>query len=119
MPTVVDQLGLERDAPFPGRSLARFWNPDRAAGRLLSEPLLMETGTPLHLANQGREPAAKGPMTSLIAWGMHYIRTAQGREELYLLKTDPQEQVNVAGSPMAGATLEGFRQILTSFSPGR
>ena len=41
--TVVDLLGLAGGAPFPGRSLARFWAgnaPARAAG---VEPLLMET----------------------------------------------------------------------------
>ena len=27
--TVVDLLSLGRDAPFPGRSLARFWGPDQ------------------------------------------------------------------------------------------
>ena len=45
--TVVDLLGLGRDAPFPGRSLARFWRrPDQAVAPP-AEPLLMETGKPL------------------------------------------------------------------------
>ena len=35
-------------------------------------------------------------MKALIAEGMHYIRSADGLEELYLLKSDPQEQSNVA-----------------------
>ena len=39
--TVVDLLGLGRDAPFPGRSLTRFWRrPDQAVS-LPAEPLLM------------------------------------------------------------------------------
>ena len=43
----------------------------------------METGKPLGLTNQGREPVARGPMKSLVAEGMHYIRRADGIEELY------------------------------------
>ena len=89
--TVVDLLGLERDAPFPGRSLAGFWARPRQAVSAPVEPLLMETGTPLLLTNQGREPAAKGPMKSLVAGGMHYIRTGDGVEELYALDADPEE----------------------------
>ena len=57
----------------------------------------METGKPLGLMNQGREPVAKGPMKSLVAEGMHYIRMADGREELYFLKSDPEEQVEPGG----------------------
>ena len=90
--TVVDLLGLGRDAPFPGRSLARFWGPDQKADGPLPEPLLMETNKPMLLANQGREPAAKGPMQSLVARGMHYIRSADGLEELYALRSDPEER---------------------------
>ncbi len=110
--TVVDLLGLVRDAPFPGRSLARFWGRDQKGDRSHSEPLLMETGKPVLLTNQGREPAAKGPIQSLIAGGMHYIRLADGSEELYSLSSDPDEQINVAGSPMTRAVIQGFRDRL-------
>jgi hypothetical protein len=74
--------------------------------------LLQETGKPLSLANQGREPVAKGPMKSLVADGMHYIRTADGFEELYLLDGDPEERMNLAGSPFASEPLRGFRTSL-------
>jgi arylsulfatase A-like enzyme len=110
--TVVDLLGLGRDAPFPGRSLRQFWErPDKAA-LTPNEPLLMETGKPELLVNQGREPAAKGPMKSLIARGMHYIRSADGHEELYRLSYDPEERADVAGSPEARSILERFRETL-------
>jgi arylsulfatase A-like enzyme len=110
--TVVDLLGLGRDAPFPGRSLARFWSPDRVPAWPLSEPLLMETSQPIVLMNQGREPVAKGPMKSLVAGGMHYIRAGDGSEELYSLRSDPEERFNVAGASMAGEVLLGFRDRL-------
>jgi arylsulfatase A-like enzyme len=110
--TVVDLLGLGQRAPFPGRSLTRLWSRPEPAAASPAEPLLMETGKPELLANQGREPAAKGPMKSLIARGMHYIRTADGHEELYRLESDPEERVDLAGSPNARAILERFREAL-------
>ena len=90
--TVVDLLGLSDDSPFPGRSLARYWGPDAGPRRdeTRTEPLLMETGKPNLLANQGREPAAKGRMNAMVAAGMHYIRSGDGSEELYALKSDPR-----------------------------
>ncbi len=110
--TVVDLLGLGRDSPFPGRSLTRLWRRTDTAAVPFAEPLLMETGKPELLANQGREPAAKGPMKSVVARGMHYIRTADGLEELYELSSDPEEKVNMAGSPNSQAILERFRNTL-------
>jgi arylsulfatase A-like enzyme len=112
--TVVDLLGLARDAPFPGRSLARFWAGEQPAGASPEAPLLMETGKPLVLTNQGREPVAKGPMKSLVFGGMHYIRAADGLEELYVLKSDPEERVNLAGSPSFRESLRRFRNGLAA-----
>jgi len=112
--TIVDLLGLGQNAPFRGQSLAGFSRRMPQTVARLAEPLLMETPKPLVLANQGREPAAKGAMRSLVAWGMHYIREADGREELYVLSSDPQEQVNHAGAPNAQASLQRFRLALYS-----
>jgi arylsulfatase A-like enzyme len=112
--TVVSLLGLERAAPFPGRSLGRFWNSEGAAARSMAEPLLMETGKPPLLVNQGREPAAKGPMKALIAGGMHYIRSGDGLEELYSLEADPEERFNVASLADARVAVQGFRELLQS-----
>src|SRR5262249_36587999 len=99
---------------FPGRSLARFWHPNDGAAPPAFEPLLMETEEPTLLTNQGREPVAKGPMKAMVAGGMHYIRSGDGREELYALNADPEERMNVAGLPEAQQTLEGFRGALRS-----
>ena len=117
--TVVDLLGLEGDSPFPGRSLARLWDANARAGAPPAEPLLIETGKPPGLINQGREPVAKGPMKSLIAEGKHYIRSADGHEELYLLGSDPEEQNNLAGYPFASEILRRFRTLLAAMLEGR
>ncbi|HZW29940.1 MAG TPA: sulfatase [Isosphaeraceae bacterium] len=114
--TVVDLLGLGGDAPFPGRSLARFWSPDRQprpAGSQV-EPLLMETSPPIVLANQGREPVAKGSMQALVAGTMHYIRAGDGSEELYSLGADPEERFNLAGATAAREILQRFRDRLAA-----
>ncbi len=74
----------------------------------------METPKPLLLTNQGREPAAKGAVRSLVAWGMHYIRQADGDEELFVLSSDPEERINYAGAPDARAPLLRFRNALSS-----
>jgi arylsulfatase A-like enzyme len=112
--TVVDLLGLDRGSPFPGRSLARCWGPGDARDRLAAEPLLMEAGMPPLLVNQGREPAAKGPMQAVVAGGMHYIHSGDGLEELFSLKSDPDERMNLAGLPEARGALQGFRRTLGS-----
>src|SRR5262249_56980632 len=111
---VVDLLGLGRGAPFPGRSLARFWSPDRPPARPLTEPLLMETGKPMLLTNQGREPAARGPMKAMVAGGMHYIRAGDGSEELYSLGADPEGRFNLAGASPTREILRRFRDRLAA-----
>jgi arylsulfatase A-like enzyme len=112
--TIADMLGLGGDAPFPGRSLARFWSGNPNGTGLSPEPLLMETDKPLVLMNEGREPAAKGPMKSLVAGGMHYIRSGDGSEELYSLRSDPEERLNLVGAPAAREALQRFRATLSS-----
>jgi arylsulfatase A-like enzyme len=112
--TVVDLLESGRDASFPGESLARFWRSDPETKPAVSKPLLMETNKPIVLTNEGREPAAKGPMKSLVAGEMHYIRSGDGSEELYALKPDPEERFNVAGAPNARPVLERFRAGLAA-----
>ena len=116
--TVVDLLGLGRDGIFPGRSLARFWNPSTPGDTPSAEPLIMDLETPTTLTNQGREPAAKGPMQALVAGGMHYIRTGDGGEELYALEADPEERSNVAKLPDCARGSSGFSR-LSSANPAQ
>jgi hypothetical protein len=74
----------------------------------------METEKPPHLTNQGREPAAKGPMKGLVADGMHYIRAADGNEELYNLDSDPEERSDLSHFFFAVEPLQRFRSSLSA-----
>ncbi len=114
--TIIGLLGLGSDAPLPGRSLARFWDPGAgpAPAPRRSEPLLIQTGKPSFLVNEGREPVAIGPMSSVVDSGMQYIRLADGREELYFLDSDPDERHNVAGSSLAEPLLDELRRKLVA-----
>jgi arylsulfatase A-like enzyme len=116
--TIIDLLGIAPEAPFTGRSLARLWSGESGETRRSGEPLLMETDNPIILLNQGREPAARGPMKALVAGGMHYIRTGDGREELYSLKADPQERLNLSGAPAAREILARYRASLATMVRG-
>ncbi|WP_165225572.1 sulfatase [Aquisphaera insulae] len=118
--TIAELVGKPQGVTFPGRSLARLLGdasgPD-AGGT--SEPLLLETTPPLVMMNEGREPVAKGPMSSLVAGGMHYIQSGDGSEELYSLRGDPEERFNLAGAPAAAEALQRFRSSLGSILKGK
>jgi arylsulfatase A-like enzyme len=112
--TVVDLLELNEAARFPGRSLGRFWRANGLNAELTSEPVLMEADKPPALTNQGREPVAKGPMQAIVSEGMHYIRSADGFEELYFLDSDPEEQSSVVAYPGAAETLKQLRARMSA-----
>jgi arylsulfatase A-like enzyme len=110
--TVIDLLGLGRDQAFPGRSVTRYWQPRTPGVSVAANPLLMETTTPVFLANDGREPAAKGPMKAVVAAGMHYIHLADGTEELFNLNADVEEKANLANDADVLPVLLQFRNLL-------
>jgi arylsulfatase A-like enzyme len=110
--TVVDQLDLGGRSPFPGRSLARFWDPTRGASESEVEPVVSEL---IRGARSGRKilwpPALRGPMESLVADGLIYIRNGDGVEELYDLQADPEEVRDLSNTADSPAALERFRAL--------
>ncbi|MFO0953014.1 MAG: sulfatase-like hydrolase/transferase [Isosphaeraceae bacterium] len=104
--TVMDVVGLSNASPFPGQSLAQAWtgSVDADLGPALSE---VQT-PPVFDPNLGASPVQRGPMTSLVGWGYHYIRNGDGREELYALD-DPAEEHDLASKPEAAETLARLR----------
>ncbi len=110
--TVAERVGHGDQSPFPGRSLARFWDPapgrgDSSAELLLSEGIRRGEGD----RSLKWPPVVRGPMHSLVADGKIYIRNGDGVEELYDLEADPAEAHDLSGSADSRVALEGFRAI--------
>jgi len=105
--TVVDLLGLGPESPFPGRSLARFWDAGAVRDQSLAEPVLSE------LLKPGPTSSDDAGYYSALAVGeMVYIRNAKGDEELYNIAVDPAEAHNLARSAEAQPALERLRTAL-------
>jgi arylsulfatase A-like enzyme len=115
--TVVDLVGLAAGAPFPGRSLARFWRdpvPGAALGVREDEGAISELTAP-NPANpsSGRSPATRGPLISLAEGDYVYIRNERdGREQLFHERDDPDEFSNRAEDEAMQPVLERMRRRL-------
>ena len=115
--TIVDLLGLREGSPFPGSSLAHFWN--RAAPTAPSrspavEPALAEV-VPDDPRNRDLSglPGKNWPLGALNDGPWSYIRREGNvREELYDLSADAREERNLAGHPDALSRLERMRHAL-------
>lgn len=108
--TVAELLHLE-NAPFPGRSLARFWNGHPGP----PEPAFANLDCTIH-----RPPIMSiTHLKSLVDDRYQYISDVGNvREELYDLGTDPNETADLAGltehtrTPKTKKTLDEFRRYL-------
>jgi arylsulfatase A-like enzyme len=110
--TVVGLLGLSAGSPFPGRSLAPLWETPDGSPR--PEPGLVRSEVairPRSDSNGARPPAIRGPMVSVVAEGMTYIRNANGDEELYRLIEDPEQANDLARDPAFRPILERLRGL--------
>ena len=113
--TIVDLVGLGKEAPFPGRSLASLWR-DSSPG-IVSERgdvVISELREPNPLKpNQGRSPATNGPLISLAEGDFVYIRNERdGTEELFNERDDPRELTNRVRVDVLKPVLERFRKRL-------
>jgi arylsulfatase A-like enzyme len=115
--TIVDALGLESGASFPGESLARFWDGSSPspADRALSEVVPID---PLH-----PEPLEMAkphwPLAAVNDHGWSYIRReGDGHEELFHLRDDARELHNLAGSPSALPELKRMHASLYELTAG-
>jgi arylsulfatase A-like enzyme len=121
--TIVDLLGLEVRSPFPGDSLARFWNGKSATPRVgssVSEQALSEVVPNDAMNPDPSPPPVRGwPLAALIESGWTYIRReGDAREELFHLLKDGGEQHNLAADPAARSTLERMRGALNHLTEG-
>ena len=114
--TIVNLVGPGNHARFPGRSLARLWaaNPPDFDDSRRDEPILSELASPNPGdPNQGRSPAYRGPLISLVEGDYVYIRNERtGAEELFNDRDDPRELMNRSGEEVMIPVMQRFRLTL-------
>jgi arylsulfatase A-like enzyme len=111
--TVVELVGLSDGSPFPGRSLTAYWGLGPGEHPEITSPALTEQAEAA--AFQPRPPGGRehpGFQMSLVASGHHYIRHGMGLEQLYDLRIDPEERVNLMASGLGGQRVGAFRRML-------
>lgn len=102
--TILDLSGAGTPHAFPGASLAGTWRQGDAKAR---SEIVAELSKGIRTAPN--LPVSRGSMRTLIDSSWHYIRNGDGREELYDLRTDLAEQVNLADSTRARGVLSVYR----------
>jgi arylsulfatase A-like enzyme len=120
--TVIDLLGLGRESPFPGRSLATLWR-DRPATFLAAaeEGVLSELKEPNpYNPNHGRSPAYAGSLISLTDGDFVYIRNEKdGTERLFNERDDPRQLTDRAKGEAYRPVLDRFRAQADRIKPRR
>jgi arylsulfatase A-like enzyme len=118
--TIVDVLDFKTGSPFPGNSLAHFWDqsspsPSAAVDWALSEvvPIDPLKPDPLEMVKP------HWPLAAVNEGGWTYIRREEGvREELYHLREDAKEAHDLAGSLVPCPELERMRELLNGLTAG-
>jgi arylsulfatase A-like enzyme len=112
--TVVDRLGLSAGSPFPGRSLAVYWDlPPRPAPPDITTPAFSEQVNKTEPHPQpGPWGMPPGFQMSIVSSNHHYIRDGAGQERLYNLVNDWFEHINLLKSSDGKRKVEDFRAML-------
>lgn len=102
-----------RDLPATALDLAGVPNANGIPGIPLT-PLVTDSAAPHSPVVSGRTLIGVAGAQSLISDGMHYIRMADGSEELYDLEADSLEVHSIVGTPQGEAALPALRSRLDS-----
>ncbi|MEQ8846228.1 sulfatase [Botrimarina sp.] len=108
--TVCDLIDAAAGDRFPGPSFAGLVRGTGEEGRRASAAFVAEIASqagcpPCH----GRSPVAAGPMRCVRSGPLKLIERADGVRELFDLRVDPQERVNLADDPAFASTIERLR----------
>ncbi len=90
--TLTDLIHLANRSPFPGRSLARHWAESNPPASDADDPVMSEIDDDDGKFREGP------PSRAIVASGRAYIRSGEGREELYDLLRDPGEKNDLHGA---------------------
>ena len=119
--TVLDLVGLDNEAKFPGNSLInplRNWStsPDKASHD--QEPVLSEFSSRQDIAPDRRYATpTPGLSRALISGDKAYLRLDSRDEALYNLADDPVEAHDLSKQPDAAPSLQGLRSTLDRLIP--
>ncbi len=106
IPQTIADLARIPDAPFPGRSLARYWRDSVA----LADTLFAEVAFAPRLHTS--YPVSRGDIQSVLLDGLRYVRNGDGTEELYDFAADPMESRNLSAQRAPKAALPGLRRAV-------
>jgi arylsulfatase A-like enzyme len=121
--TIVDVVDQGASSPFPGDSLARFWqrpSPTAPTKSRSASPALAEL-VPFDVLDRDYwgVPKPLSQLRAVLDKDWKYIRRAgEVPEELFHLTEDAKEQRNLAGDPSARRTLEQMRAVLDRLTAG-
>ncbi len=123
--TIADVAGQAPGSPFPGHSLARFWDrplPASSPTDRSSDPALAEVvpnpNDPSNRDSSGL-PKPTWPLGALKDAEWSYIRREGAvLEQLFHLREDAKEERNLAGDPAAQPTLDRMRGALGRITGG-
>lgn len=113
IPATLSELAFgARTEPFPGLSLSRHWG-----AHMPTRPALAEVSRAPNI--DSRNPTSRGPMKSLVADGLHYIRNGDGVEELFDYLADRAESRDlVTTEPTRLRRMRGLvDSVLTARNP--
>ena len=102
--TVATAVGAGTDAPFPGRSLSRFWTGSEAGPDTVVSEVRKVARQPEWY------PASRGDMIAVATDSFRLIRNlGDGTEELYEYRSDPGERVRLETTGQGRAYADRFR----------
>jgi arylsulfatase A-like enzyme len=113
--TVLDLAGVANPG-LEGRSVAALWGPDSLHAPL--DPIASAVDWRDDLSRFPPSPLLAGSLRSVLVDSLHYIRRADGTEELYDLSRDFLETRNLAGYPPFAPLMAGVRARLDSIFHG-
>lgn len=109
--TILELAGIGSKAKVPGYSLACHWISELPPGTVKTSTVLSEVNVaPIR---PGRYPADRpAEMQSILQEPLHYIRNANGREELYDIAKDPTEANNLLSEEELQSVIKQIRSEL-------
>ncbi|MDR3620714.1 MAG: sulfatase [Paludisphaera borealis] len=119
--TVLDVLGLAKNSPFPGASLATTWGASPVEpSQAISTPF-SELRGPVDERDVQEHTDARKSLKAVVVENHAYIRRGDGCEQFYNLETDPGETSDASADGALSQVLDACRtaldEVLSTIEP--